>query len=95
MLPPEPDHWADLGDEALLDVRMSDLPLAVEGTLAGIVAAFVVALAAGGPTDALAGLGLGTGGQRPDLPVGQREGGALAGVRHDRVCYRGLIRSAL
>ena len=28
------DDWANLGDEALLDVRMSDLPLAVEGTLA-------------------------------------------------------------
>ncbi len=28
------DNWADLGDEQLLDVRMSDLPLAIEGTLA-------------------------------------------------------------
>jgi hypothetical protein len=26
--------WADLGDEPLLDIRMSDLPLAIEGTLA-------------------------------------------------------------
>jgi Putative zinc-binding metallo-peptidase len=28
------DNWPDLGDEELLDVRMSDLPLAIEGTLA-------------------------------------------------------------
>jgi hypothetical protein len=28
------DDWPDLDDEALLDVRMSDLPLAIEGTLA-------------------------------------------------------------
>jgi hypothetical protein len=27
------DDWPDLDDEALLDIRMSDLPLAVEGTL--------------------------------------------------------------
>src|SRR5262245_28788353 len=26
--------WSDLDDEALLDVRMSDLPLAIEGTIA-------------------------------------------------------------
>ncbi|MGH7339547.1 MAG: putative zinc-binding metallopeptidase, partial [Candidatus Rokuibacteriota bacterium] len=30
--------WEDLDDEALLDVRMSDLPLAIEGTLAGRIA---------------------------------------------------------
>ena len=28
------DDWADLDDDALLDVRMADLPLAIEGTLA-------------------------------------------------------------
>ena len=28
------DDWPSLGDEELLDVRMSDLPLAIEGTLA-------------------------------------------------------------
>jgi hypothetical protein len=28
------DDWPDLSDEALLDVRMADLPLAIEGTLA-------------------------------------------------------------
>lgn len=28
------NDWADLGDEALLDVRMSDLPLTIEGVLA-------------------------------------------------------------
>ena len=28
------DDWADLDDEALLDVRMSDLPLALEGSIA-------------------------------------------------------------
>jgi hypothetical protein len=28
------NDWADLDDEALLDVRMSDLPLTIEGTLA-------------------------------------------------------------
>jgi hypothetical protein len=28
------DGWSDLGDEELLDVRMSDLPVAIEGTLA-------------------------------------------------------------
>jgi hypothetical protein len=31
---PLPRDWADLDDERLLDVRMSDLPLAIEGTLA-------------------------------------------------------------
>jgi hypothetical protein len=32
------DNWLALSDEALLDVRMSDLPLAIEGTLADRVA---------------------------------------------------------
>jgi hypothetical protein len=32
------DDWPDLDDETLLDVRMSDLPLAIEGTLADRVA---------------------------------------------------------
>ena len=35
-MPPRPlrHDWADLDDEQLLDLRMSDLPLAIEGTLA-------------------------------------------------------------
>ena len=32
------DHWPELSDEALLDVRMSDLPLTIEGTLADRIA---------------------------------------------------------
>jgi hypothetical protein len=32
------DDWPELSDEALLDVRMSDLPLAIEGTLADRIA---------------------------------------------------------
>ncbi|HKH70584.1 MAG TPA: putative zinc-binding metallopeptidase [Vicinamibacterales bacterium] len=32
------DGWPDLSDEELLDVRMSDLPLAIEGTLGGRIA---------------------------------------------------------
>jgi hypothetical protein len=32
------EDWADLGDEALLDLRMADLPLAIEGTLAERIA---------------------------------------------------------
>jgi hypothetical protein len=32
---PLPDTWPDLDDERLLDVRMADLPLTIEGTLAG------------------------------------------------------------
>jgi hypothetical protein len=28
------NDWADLDDEALLDLRMSDLPLTIEGALA-------------------------------------------------------------
>ena len=32
------DDWAELGDEDLLDLRMADLPLAVEGTLAQRIA---------------------------------------------------------
>jgi hypothetical protein len=32
------DDWPDLDDEALLDVRMADLPLAIEGTLADRIA---------------------------------------------------------
>ena len=35
---PLSDDWPELDDEALLDVRMADLPLAVEGTLADRVA---------------------------------------------------------
>ena len=30
------DDWADLSDEQLLDVRMADLPVAIEGTLAAM-----------------------------------------------------------
>src|ERR671919_3224844 len=30
---PLPTDWADLDDEALLDARMMDLPLTIEGTL--------------------------------------------------------------
>jgi hypothetical protein len=36
--PPLRDDWPDLSDEELLDVRMSDLPLAIEGTLADRIA---------------------------------------------------------
>ena len=36
--PPLRHDWADLDDEALLDVRMSDLPLGIEGTLAERIA---------------------------------------------------------
>jgi hypothetical protein len=32
------DDWADLDDETLLDIRMSDLPVAVEGTVADRIA---------------------------------------------------------
>jgi hypothetical protein len=32
------DGWSDLSDEELLDVRMSDLPIAIEGTLAARIA---------------------------------------------------------
>ena len=32
------DGWQDLSDEELLDIRMSDLPVAIEGTLAGRIA---------------------------------------------------------
>jgi hypothetical protein len=32
------DDWADLGDEQLLDIRMADLPLAIEGALAERIA---------------------------------------------------------
>jgi hypothetical protein len=35
---PLPRDWADLDDERLLDVRMADLPLAIEGTLAERIA---------------------------------------------------------
>jgi hypothetical protein len=38
--------WAELDDEALLDVRMADLPLAIEGTLADRVARLREELAA-------------------------------------------------
>jgi hypothetical protein len=36
--PPLRDGWPDFSDEELLDVRMSDLPLAIEGTLADRIA---------------------------------------------------------
>src|SRR3954469_18589523 len=32
--PPISDDWPDLSDEQLLDLRMSDLPVGIEGTLA-------------------------------------------------------------
>jgi hypothetical protein len=32
------DNWPESSDEELLDIRMSDLPLAIEGTLAGRIA---------------------------------------------------------
>jgi hypothetical protein len=32
------DDWPELGDEALLDLRMADLPLAIEGTMAERIA---------------------------------------------------------
>jgi len=35
---PLPRDWADFDDEQLLDVRMADLPLAIEGTLADRIA---------------------------------------------------------
>lgn len=35
---PLPPDWADLPDEALLDIRMCDLPLEIEGTLAEWIA---------------------------------------------------------
>jgi len=35
---PLPPDWSDLGDEALLDLRLSDLPLQIEGTLAARIA---------------------------------------------------------
>ncbi|HVZ22153.1 MAG TPA: putative zinc-binding metallopeptidase [Vicinamibacterales bacterium] len=35
---PLPPDWADLPDEALLDVRLCDLPLTIEGTLADWIA---------------------------------------------------------
>jgi hypothetical protein len=35
---PLPPDWADLPDEALLDIRMCDLPLQIEGTLADWIA---------------------------------------------------------
>jgi hypothetical protein len=36
--PPLGDDWAEFGDEALLDVRMADLPLVIEGVLAERIA---------------------------------------------------------
>src|SRR5262245_31275933 len=36
--PPLRDDWPDLDDESLLDVRMSDLPLRIEGKVAERVA---------------------------------------------------------
>ena len=38
--PPLGSDWADLNDEALLDIRMSDLPVAIEGTLAARIEEF-------------------------------------------------------
>ena len=38
--PPLGSNWADLNDEALLDIRMSDLPVAIEGTLAARIEEF-------------------------------------------------------
>ena len=35
---PVSDDWPELSDEALLDIRMSDLPLAIEGTMAARIA---------------------------------------------------------
>jgi hypothetical protein len=40
------DGWTELSDEELLDVRLSDLPVAIEGTLAGRVAQIRSELAA-------------------------------------------------
>ena len=34
------NDWADLDDETLLDVRMSDLPLTIEGALADRIQEF-------------------------------------------------------
>jgi hypothetical protein len=42
------DNWLELSDEALLDVRMSDLPVAIEGTLADRVAQLCAELKARG-----------------------------------------------
>jgi hypothetical protein len=36
--PPIPDDWAELDDEALLEVRLSDLPVALAGTMAERIA---------------------------------------------------------
>jgi hypothetical protein len=36
--PPLRSDWSDLDDEALLDIRMCDLPLAIEGTIAERIA---------------------------------------------------------
>src|SRR5690349_15242357 len=35
---PLPPNWPELSDEALLDVRLADLPVRIEGTLAGRIA---------------------------------------------------------
>ena len=35
---PLPDDWAGLPDDALLDVRMADLPLTISGTIAARIA---------------------------------------------------------
>jgi len=45
---PLPRDWADLDDERLLDVRMSDLPLTIEGTLAERIAQIRAELGARG-----------------------------------------------
>ena len=46
--PPLRDNWPDLSDEELLDVRLSDLPLALEGTLAARIDQLRTELAARG-----------------------------------------------
>jgi hypothetical protein len=46
--PPLRSDWAELDDEALLDIRMCDLPLAIEGTIAERIAELREELAARG-----------------------------------------------
>ena len=47
LLPPPP-NWPELADEALLDLRLADLPIQIEGTLAGRIAQLREELAARG-----------------------------------------------
>src|SRR5690606_4102617 len=42
------DDWPELDDEALLDIRMADLPLVIEGTLAERIDQLRAELAANG-----------------------------------------------